>query len=297
MGYTVLGIDLCGDLLEFARERVRSEPFPPHPKTSLDVRFVCHDIETAALAEEAERRYDLALLDSVLHHFYNPVAALRHVGESLRPGARVAIIEALRPDQAPIDPHNVAIMNRYHTIERPYTRRQMTDILRLSGFPYHVYLQGVNGLYAPHELEQPLTPGPTGAVLAAREADALGRWGSSGLVYLGFYGEERDSQGPFRWATPSSSIVLDGRELAMTFTSPAVHLGRPTHDIFLSVDGEMAATLHLTESLREARFQTGPLPAGSRLSFVSDFSFCPRLLGLSADSRILAFQLRLSATA
>jgi SAM-dependent methyltransferase len=297
MGYTVLGFDLSEEMLELARARVAAEPFPPHPRRTLDVRFVAHDIEAAPLGDEADGLHDLALFDSVLHHFHDPVAALRHVGQSLRPDAVVAIIEAFHPEGAPADPHNVAIMRRYHTIERPYTRSQLSDILRLSGFAHHVCLYGVNGLYTEHELDQPMAPGPTSAVLAAREARALGRWAGDDVAYVGFHEEERDGRGPFRWARPSSGLVLDGRDYVLTFTSLAADLGRPRHDIFVSVEGELAATLHLTAGEREARFRPGRLRPGSRLAFHSDFSFCPKLVGMGPDGRILAFQLRLAPAA
>lgn len=288
MGYTVLGFDLSEEMLAFARERVAAEPFPPHPKTRLDVRLLRHDIEAAPLGDKAGEPYGLALLDSVLHHFYDPIAALRHVGESLRPDALLAVIEAFRPEGAPIDPHNLAIMERYHTLERPYTPSQMADILRLAGFGHYVFLYGVNGVsVAPDE---PLAPGPSRSVLAARSASALGRWG--GLAWFGFHDEERDARGPFRWARPASGIVLDGSDLVLTFTSIAAGLGRPRHDVLVSVDGQLAAVLHLTEAEPEARFRPGRLPVGARLTFHSDFSLCPKLLGMNADDRVLAFQLR-----
>jgi SAM-dependent methyltransferase len=288
MGYTVLGFDISEEMLELARQRVDAEPFPPDPGGRLDVRFVRHDIEALPLGETAGEPYDLALVDSVLHHFLDPVAALRHVGKSLRPGAQLAIVEALLPEGAPVDPTNRAIMERYHTIERPYTASQMADILRLAGFPHHVFLYGMNGLaVAPDE---PPAPGPARAILAAREAGALGRW--AGLRFFGFHGEERDGRGPFRWSRPSSGLVLDGSDVALTFTSMAAGLGRPRHDVHVSVDDGPATVLHFTEGEPEARFRPGRLPAGSRLAFHSDFSFCPRLLGMNADDRVLAFQLR-----
>ena len=288
MGYEVLGFDLSEEMLEFARERVSAEPFPPYPKSRLDVRFVSHDIEAEPLGEKAQGPYDLALLDSVLHHFQNPVAALRHLGESLHPRALLAIVESLHPEGAPIDPTNLAIMKRYHTIERPYTASQMAELLRLAGFEHHVLLCGVNGLAVTPD--EPLPPGPARAILAGREASALGRWG--GLIWYGFHDEERDGRGPFRWARPSSGLVLDGRDLVLTVTSLAPSLGRPKQDVFVSVDGALATVLHLTEAAPEAQFRPPQLPRGSRLTFHSDFSFCPKLLGLSADDRILAFQLR-----
>jgi SAM-dependent methyltransferase len=290
MGYAVLGLDISEEMLEFARARVAAEPFPPYPRAGLDVRFVNHDIEAEPLGAEAGEPYDLALLDSALHHFLNPVAALRHLGESLRPDSLVAIVEAFRPEGAPLDAQSVAIMERYQTLERPYTRSQMSDVLRLSGFEHHVFLHGVNGLAL--DPEQPLAPGPTRAVLAAREARALGRWG--GLVWPGFHDEERDARGAYRWARPTSGLVLDGRDLVLTFTTIAPRLGRPRHDVFVSVDDALVTVLHLTESEPEVQFRPGPLPRGSRLGFHSDFSFRPRLVGLNDDDRVLAFQLRVA---
>ena len=290
MGYAVLGFDISDEMLEFARARVATEPFPPYPRAGLDVRFVNHDIEAEPLGGEAGEPYDLALLDSALHHFLDPVAALRHLGDSLRPDGLLAIIEDLHPEGVPLDPHNMAIMSRYHTLERPYTRSQMADILRLSGFEHHVFLCGVNGLVL--DPDAPISPGPTRAVLAARQAQALRGWG--GLVWSGFHEEEHDARGPFRWSRPTSSLVLDGRDLVLSFASSAHRLGRPRHDVFVSVDDALATVLHLTGSEPEARFRPGPLPRGSRLGFHSDFSFRPRLLGMSDDDRVLAFQLRLS---
>ena len=292
MGYAVLGFDLCDSMLELARERVAAEPFPPRGPAGLDVRFVAHDIEAAPLGPKADGLYDLALIDSVLHHFENPIAALRHVGESLRPGAVLAIIEAFHPEGAAPDPHNLAIMERYHTIERPYTRRQLADVLRLSGFAHHVCLSGVNGLFAEYEIDHPLSPGATSAVLAARAAHDLGRFGTHEVQYLGFHGEERDERGTFRWARAASELVLDGREHVLHFKSLAPGLGRSQHDVFVSVNGALGARLHLVEAGGEAVYRPGPLPAGTRLAFHSDFSFNPRLLGMSADDRVLAFQLR-----
>jgi len=294
MGYTVLGFDLSEEMLELARERVDAEPFPPYPKARLDVRFVRHDIEAAPLGADAGGLYDFAVLDSVLHHFRDPVAALRHVGESLRPGALLAIIEGFRAEGAPLDPHSLEIMRRYHTIERPYTVSQMSDILRLAGFEHHVHLYGVNGLYSEPELARPILPGATKAVLASSEAASLGRWRVEGLVYKGFHEEEHDGDRSFRWAGPVSGLVLDGREFELSFASAAVRLGRRVHQIFVSVDGKPVTVLRLTWRKREARFRPGRLPPGSRLDFHSDFSFSPKLLGMSPDDRVLAFQLRVA---
>jgi SAM-dependent methyltransferase len=294
MGFTVLGFDISEEMLEFARERVAKEPFPPHPKPRLDVSFLRHDIEAAPLAADAGGPFDLALVDSVLHHFLNPVAALRHLGESLRPGALVAVLESLRPEGAPHDAHNLEIMRRYHTIERPYTAEQMADVLRLSGFAHHVELRSVNGLFTAGELAQPLAPGPVGAILASREAAALARWQASGLVYGGFHDEEHDGRGPFRWARPQCGLALDGRELVLSLASLAPELGHERHDVFVSVDGRLATTLRFTPAARELDFRPGPLLAGSQLTFHSSFSFCPKLLGMNDDARVLAFQLRVA---
>jgi SAM-dependent methyltransferase len=290
MGYVVLGFDISEEMLELARERVDAEPFPPYPKPRLDVRFVRHDIEALPLGSKAGEPYDLALVDSVLHHFLDPVAGLSHVGEALRPGGLLAIVEALIPEGSSIDRASRSIMERYHTIERPYTPSQMADILRLAGFEHYVFLYGFNGVAV--AAEEPLEPSPARAILASRHADSLGRW--AGLQYFGFYAEERDSSGPFRWSRPSSGLILDGRDTALTFTSWAAKLGRSMHDIGISVDGHKATILRLTAEHPETWFRPGPLPAGSRLAFHSDFSFCPKLLGMSSDERSLAFQLRVA---
>ena len=113
---SVLGFDLSEEMLELARERVDAQPFPPYPKARLDVR---HDIEAAPLGADAGEPF--AVLDSSSTTFAIPS---RLCGVWRAPGCPLAIIEGFRAEGAPLDPHGLEIMRRYHTIERPTRSRR-----------------------------------------------------------------------------------------------------------------------------------------------------------------------------
>lgn len=146
LGHRVIGIDISTELLDIARARVDDDSHPPFPDTPFAVEFVEHDIEAAPLA--VEKPASLAFFESVLHHFYNPIAVLRNVREMLEPDGLVAIIEAAAPPpESPSAQASLALMEEYHTLERPYTRPELTTILELAGFQHFEFFQPVNGLF------------------------------------------------------------------------------------------------------------------------------------------------------
>lgn len=146
LGHHVIGLDISPELLDIARERVADDSHPPFPDTPLAVEFVEHDIEEAPLAIETPAT--LAFFESVLHHFYNPIAVLRNVREMLEPDGLVAIIEAAAPAHDSHDDREArAIMDSYHTLERPFTRAELMTILRLAGLEHFEFFQPINGLF------------------------------------------------------------------------------------------------------------------------------------------------------
>ena len=121
LGHEVVGLDISQELLDIAERRMQTDPYPPYIGQPFRYDLRAHDIEAEPLG--LERKARLALFESTLHHFYNPVAALRNTVEDLADDGVVAVIEAAAPPKgSEWDQANVEIMSRYHTIERPYTR-------------------------------------------------------------------------------------------------------------------------------------------------------------------------------
>ena len=113
--------------------------------------------ERQGLVAAEDQPARLALFESTLHHFYDPVAALRNTAADLAEDGLVAVIEAAAPPVgSEWHDQNVDLMRRYSTIERPYTREQLHEVLAAAGFEHVAFYQPINGLYRQHSDE--LTP-------------------------------------------------------------------------------------------------------------------------------------------
>lgn len=146
LGYSVHGIDISDDLLDLARRRIAGDPFSVYEGVPLQVRFSVHDIEASPM--ESVGPFGAAFFESALHHFLDPVQALRNVAPSLKESGILCIWEAAAPRRG-TDPYlqNIELMRKYGTLERPYTREQIIQVLKLAGFPFFEFFSQVNGFF------------------------------------------------------------------------------------------------------------------------------------------------------
>jgi SAM-dependent methyltransferase len=146
LGYQVCGIDISDDLLEIAEERIEKEPFTVYEGVPLTAKFIIHDIESARLP--VEEKFQVAIFESALHHFYNPISALRNVAHSMEEDGVICIREAVAPEPGtPHDLQNIELMEKYSTLERPYSTEQLIEILNFCGFGCFEFYTQVNGLF------------------------------------------------------------------------------------------------------------------------------------------------------
>src|SRR5262249_21150117 len=131
LGHSVVGLDISQELLDIAELRMKADPYPPFLEQGFDYQLLAHDIEAEPM--HLETPANVGIFASTLHHFYNPVAALRNVAVDLEPDAVIGVIEASAPEPGTsYDEENLRVMQRYATIERPYTREQLVEMLGLS---------------------------------------------------------------------------------------------------------------------------------------------------------------------
>jgi SAM-dependent methyltransferase len=146
LGHRVLGIDISQELLDLAKKRIQSDPFPPYREIPFTVNFKLHDIEKDPLV--TEEFFDVAICESTLHHFLDPISALRNIGGSLKPSGVIVILEGIAPERGSCwDKKYEELMVEYKTLERPYTREQMAKLLTLTGFRFYSFYSGVNGFF------------------------------------------------------------------------------------------------------------------------------------------------------
>ena len=146
LGHRVLGIDISQELLDIAEKRVQSDPFPPYPDTPFYVQFRLHDIESDPI--ETDEPFDMAIFESTLHHLYDPVSALKHIGLSLKKTGVVVILEGAAPDRGSLWDHKFhELMDKYNTLERPYSKEQIKKLLSLTNFKWYTFYSSINGFF------------------------------------------------------------------------------------------------------------------------------------------------------
>jgi SAM-dependent methyltransferase len=304
LGHDVVGLDISAELLEIAERRMQTDPYPPYVDAPFCYAVHVHDIEERPLGLERKARF--ALFESVLHHFFNPVAALRHVAADLAEDGLVAVIEGGAPPKgSEWDKRNIEIMDRYGTIERPYTRAQLLDIFELAGIPYVSFVRPVNAAF-PQDVDatnsvvaelssedinttfaSPTAAGIERIGLTPRRVEELrGGWtlvsGASSI-------EHHPDGSAFRWCGPQAVVRLHGPGPHQLRVG-AFGLGRrEIQTIYLLSRGEVQESQSLTHNLPIAEFSiTGE--AGQQIELHSDRVFSPSWRG-GEDARVLSFRL------
>jgi len=144
LGYYVIGIDISSDFIDIAQQRL-SRDLSPFPPRQFPVQFRVHDIEAEALDEKL--LFDAVILESTLHHFYDPISALKNVSQSIKEDGIIAILEGFAPEQSSQAYQNqLDLMRKFHTLERPYTKEQMIRLFRLTGFKHFKFFYPISGV-------------------------------------------------------------------------------------------------------------------------------------------------------
>jgi len=143
-GYHVVGIDVCAELLEVARSRVRSVSHPPLDRSLDDVRFLELDIETAPL----EERFDAIVFYDCLHHFVDVRRVIEHAEAMLAPHGSLLIKEgAMPPPGSEGDRLLISEAERLRTLEAPFDHEWLDGFLRGRDFEKVTSFIEINGFF------------------------------------------------------------------------------------------------------------------------------------------------------
>jgi SAM-dependent methyltransferase len=142
LGYNSLGIDIANQFIDFSNKRLQSDISSFPGKFPAD--FIVHDIEQRPL--DLDYLFDVAIFESSLHHFYDPISALKNVSKNLKDNGILVILESLAPDHDSEEHKKLLeVMTKYHTLERPYTKDQMIRLFQFTGFNNFKFLYPVSG--------------------------------------------------------------------------------------------------------------------------------------------------------
>jgi SAM-dependent methyltransferase len=143
-GYDVTGIDISADLIEMARERLNKVPFGADHERGLAYRFLVHDIEAAALPET----FDAIICYDALHHFEDEHAVLKNIYAMLERGGELFVLEGESPPEGSDTEEELrGVMRQYETLESPFSRDYLLQLLRDNGFAVVGDYLSVNGLF------------------------------------------------------------------------------------------------------------------------------------------------------
>ncbi len=306
LGLSVLGFDISPDMIQTAKRRVAADPLSTYEDRSFDVDFMVHDIEKAPLP--VSDLFDTAFLESALHHFYDPISALKNISKNLTSDGIIAITESTAPDKDSLwQRNNRELMEKYHTLERPYSRDQMIRLLRISGFTHMIFLYPVNGLFehVPRSMdivrESFLEGREWNICLASKDAEALKKAApeyrdkseNEPLVdYIGgFYGEEKTGQAAFRWSQIESVIMLfNVNRIKFKISSLFPRFYNKEQSIFVYSDGSLYEKIVLTETMNQFELTMNELNRTVKINFYSDSVFSPYWHD-ETDGRLLSFML------
>lgn len=133
LGYQVYGVDISEELIEIAKKRISCEPFQVYEGIPLSAEFKVIDLEENSL--DIDTMFDAAFFESALHHFYNPIKIIENISNNLKLDGIICSWEAAAPSvgSEPFN-KNMALMEKYRTLERPYTRQQVINLLKSCTF-------------------------------------------------------------------------------------------------------------------------------------------------------------------
>ncbi len=301
----VVGFDISPDMIALAEERLKCDPFPTVEGDALPARFLVHDIEAAPLP--TTEKFDVALFESALHHFVDPISTLKNVSQNLGDSGIIFIIEGVAGNEED-ERQRFSIMEKYKTLERPYTREQLSTILEFAGFKYYQFLCPVNGFFQETHLQADtvknriLFDKSWNITIAARKSDVLKD--SLGLRNIesdfadGFYDVEWANDKPFRWAKPKSTIsLLPGKysTIKLKISSMFPNYTTKYQHIFVSLNGKEIERFQLHPQQNQVPFKVIDIPNlndGATIEIESDSVFSPLWFGLN-DTRMLSFMVEL----
>ena len=131
-------------------QRVDEDRF--YPKNGFaKAEFILHDLEAGPLT--TNELFNVAILESSLHHFLDPVLAITNLSASLKQDGIIIVLEGQKPPKdSDCDQVGEAGVASYKTLERAYTREQMIKVFQLAGYSHHRFVIPINGFFEEDEL-------------------------------------------------------------------------------------------------------------------------------------------------
>ncbi len=164
LGYDMTGIDISEDLIQIARDRLDHLPYQVDQETPVRCRFLVHDIE----AEPLKQKFDAIICYDALHHFEDEQSVFRNLAAMLDVGGFMFIVEGQKPEAgSALEVELTGFMEKYQTLESPFSKDYLHQLIDENGFQIVSDYVSVNGLFE----QQMLTVDKSGRSLPLQTID------------------------------------------------------------------------------------------------------------------------------
>jgi SAM-dependent methyltransferase len=131
LGYDATGIDVSPGLIRIANERLAGLAFGADEETALKCRFRVHNVE----GEPLPQTFDAIICYDSLHHFDDEHAVVRNLAQMLDYGGLLFVAEGEKPPPgSSSEAELIEVMERFQTLESPFTREYLSELLQQYGF-------------------------------------------------------------------------------------------------------------------------------------------------------------------
>ena len=143
LGYDVTGIDISPHLIDICEQRIAALG-PIDSEKKIRCRFRAHDLELGPLDE----KFDAIICYDAMHHLEDAAGAIRHLAAMLPLGGILFILEGNRPPPGSATELELGeVMRKYVTLESPFDRDYLGQLLDEAGFAVAGDYVSVNGLF------------------------------------------------------------------------------------------------------------------------------------------------------
>jgi SAM-dependent methyltransferase len=143
LGYEVHGLEPSVDMIAIARERVAMAIRHYRLKDPPPYDFFCESLEDCTLPAN---RYDGIIFQAALHHIIDEDLGMGQCFRLLKPGGILGISEgAWQPGNRQLEAMLDKEMDRFGTLENPFTPEYLDYLLDKHGFVELMRFHGVNG--------------------------------------------------------------------------------------------------------------------------------------------------------
>jgi SAM-dependent methyltransferase len=148
LGHIVTGIDISPQFITIAQTLKNNEKiFPFREQQELTCSFFTHNADKEPFV--GETRFDCVILYSVLHHLVHPGKVLGDIlKNNLEENGKIIIYEGVKPPAGSFhDKKMQELIDKYDTLERPFTPDELLLMLRDAGYDRISCYEPINGLF------------------------------------------------------------------------------------------------------------------------------------------------------